>query len=115
MQSQGAAICARLIVEIHKLGFMDEQLAALPCYTEAQFNSARDPYNGDETLVARWLDSRGYEIGSIKFHGDGTFFAEYDVVRSHPKDPRWFVESVVAWGKGEMIKSEAKLLPALDD
>lgn len=112
-QSAGEAICTRLIAEIHKLGFQDEQLPELPRYTEAQFHTAHDPFSGDETLIASWHNIRGHEIGSLKFHGDGTFYAEYDVLCPHPKDPRWFVEGVVAWGKGETIKSESKLLPAL--
>lgn len=112
-QPLGEAICARLITEIEKLGFGAEHPLTLPHYTEAEFSTARDPYSGDETLIATWRDCAGHAIGTLKFHGDGTFYAEYDVARPHPLDPRWFVEGVAAWGKGEMIKSEAKLLSAL--
>ncbi len=45
------------------------------------------------------------------FHADGSFFAEYDVIRDHPGDPRWFVEAVNAWGRGSDIRSEPRLLP----
>ncbi|MFO1418317.1 MAG: hypothetical protein U1E83_06570 [Methylotetracoccus sp.] len=111
-RSEGEAICGRLIAEMHKLGFHDESLSgSLPRYEEAVFTTERDPYSGDDTLVASWRDLHGRRVGCLKFHGDGTFFAEYDLVRPHPRDPRWFVEGVVAWGKGAMIKSEPRLLP----
>ncbi|MDP3332876.1 MAG: hypothetical protein Q8S55_13000 [Methylococcaceae bacterium] len=38
-------------------------------------------------------------------------YAEYDVVKQHPGKAKWFVESVTAWGNGENIKAEPKLLP----
>lgn len=111
-RADGEDIYARLIAEMRKLGFRDEDLSGLPRYAEARFSTARDPYSGDDTLIAQWLDPHGRTVGGLKFHGDGSFYAEYDVVRPHPRDPRWFVEGVVAWGKGETIKSEPKLLPA---
>jgi hypothetical protein len=43
-------------------------------------------------------------------NSDGTFYAEYDVVKPHPEKAKWFVEGVTAWGKADQIKSEAKLL-----
>lgn len=114
-QDLGEAIRARLLGEIFKLGFAEGQFAPLPEYAQADFSTARDPFSGDETLIARWRNERGHEIGSVKFHGDGTFYAEFDVLRPHPSDPRWFVEGVTAWGKGETIKAEPKFLAALAD
>lgn len=114
-QQLGEAVCARLLTEIHKLGFLPQQLVHLPIYDQAAFESARDPYSGAETLCAYWQDPHGYRRGELKFHGDGSFYAEYDVVLPHPKDPRWFVEGVVAWGRDDIIKGEAKLLPAVID
>ncbi len=109
----GEAVCARLLSEIHKLGFLPRQLARVPVYDEAAFELSKDPYSGEETLCAYWKDPNGFRIGQMKFHGDGSFYAEYDVVQPHPRDPRWFVEGVVVWGRDEVIKGEAKLLPAL--
>ncbi len=114
-REQGEAVCARLLTEIHKLGFMPGQLSHAPVYDQAHFETSRDPYSGEDTLCIYWQNPRGHRIGQMKFHGNGSFYAEYDVVRPHPKDPRWFVEGVVAWGRDDIIKSEAKLLPALDD
>lgn len=114
-KQQGDAVCARLVAEIHKLGFLPQQRVREPVYDAAAFERSRDPYSGEETHCAYWYDGNGHRIGQLKFHGDGSFYAEYDVILPHPKDPRWFVEGVVAWGRDNVIKSEAKLLPALGD
>jgi len=114
-QPLGEAICARLIKEIYGLGFLPEQIAMKPVYSEARFETSRDPFSGNHTLCAYWHDRNGHRIGEMKFHADGSFFAEYDVILPHPKDPRWFVEGVVAWGRDDVIKSEPKLLPTIGD
>jgi len=113
-RSLGDAICRQLSREIQRLGF-DGHAPLPPAYGDARFETSRDPYSGEATLCGHWRNARGQRIGEIKFHGDGSFYAEYDVLMPHPKDPRWFVEGVVAWGKGDLIKSEAKLLEALGD
>lgn len=112
---QGEAVCARLVTEMYKLGFMPEQLPRTPVYDQADMEPGKDPCSGGETLCVYWKNPRGRRIGEIRFHGDGSFYAEYDVVLPHPKDPRWFVEGVVAWGRDDTIKGEAKLLPALGE
>ena len=108
----GLAICQRLTDEIGRLGFPDP---SAPVYDQACFESEKDPYSGETTLCGRWLNGYGHSIGEIKFHGDGSFYAEYDVALPHPTDRRWFVEGVVAWGKGDKINSEPKLLAALGE
>ncbi len=109
----GEAICRRLAAEIAKLGFPEEKLPPLPVFDEAGFATAKDPYSGLESLIGIWRNGQGYRMGEIKLHGDGSFYAEYDVALPHPTNARWFVEAVVAWGRGDTIKTEAKLLPAL--
>ena len=109
----GDAICARLIAEIRKLGFPPENLQGLPEFDLADFSTAKDTYSGWDSLIGIWRNQHGYRMGEIKLHGDGSFYAEYDVAMQHPTNARWFVEAVVAWGRGDVIKSEAKLLPAL--
>lgn len=112
---RGEAVCARLLDEIEKLGIAPGRLARLPAYDQAEFESSKDPYSGEETLCGHWRDARGHSIGQMKFHGDGSFYAEFDVVLPHPTDPCWFVEGVTAWGRGDAIKSEAKLLETLGE
>jgi hypothetical protein len=109
----GEEICARFGAEILKLGFPPDRMPKAPAYREARFEHQQDPFSGDHTLCGYWLDAAGtYPVGMIKFHPDGTFYAEYDVARTHPEKPRWFVESIVVWGRDRTIKSEAKLIPA---
>jgi hypothetical protein len=114
-KSRAENICARLLNEMHKLGFLPEQLTQTPRFEQACLETSKDPYSGKDTFCLYWKDRRGHRIGEMKFHGDGSFYAEYDVVQPHPTDPRWFVEGVVAWGRDDAIKSEPKLLPALSD
>ena len=93
----GEVICGRLIAEIHKLGFPAETLPPLPIYEQAAFETAEDPYSGQESLCGVWRNKHGYRVGEMKLHGDGSFYAEYDVALPHPTNARWFVEAVIAW------------------
>ena len=109
----GEAICIHLSAEIRKLGFPEESLPPFPVYGQAGFTRCKDPYSGLESVIGTWRNGQGHRIGEIKLHGDGSFYAEYDVALPHPGNGRWFVEAVVAWGRDGIIKAEAKLLPAL--
>ena len=105
-------ICQRLCEEINKLGFGAAEIKHYPDYDQASFVLIKDPYTGDNNLTCHWYDdSKKSRIGRLQFNSDGTFYAEYDVVKTHPRKANWFVEGVTAWGKAENIKSEAKLLP----
>ena len=83
----------------------------VPPLGEAEYWLDRDPASGEDSLVGIWRNPQGGKCGELLFHADGTFFAEYDVIRVHPRKPRWFVEAVTAWGRGNTIKSEPRLLP----
>ena len=104
-------VCQRLGAEIDKLGFPAEESQRYPSYDDATFVLIKDPYTGDHNLTCYWYDERNQRLGRLQFNSDGTFYAEYDVVKPHPGKPKWFVEGVTAWGKTDNIKSEAKLLP----
>ncbi len=108
------AVCARLEAEVAKLGLPPQESRPRPVLDLAHFYTETDPYSGEETLVGTWANHRGYRIGGLKFHGNGSFYAEFDVAEPHPTDARWFVESVTAWGQGDTIKSEPQLLAALE-
>jgi hypothetical protein len=107
----GTSICQRLTEEINELGFTSAELQRYPRYDEAVFVLVKDPYTGGHNLSGYWYDvAQKQRIGRLQFNSDGTFYAEYDVVKPHPSKSSRFVESVTAWGKAEQIKSEAKLL-----
>lgn len=106
------SVCRRLTDEINKLGFAAAEIQDYPSYDDATFVLIKDPYSGDQNLACYWYDdSKRQRLGSLQFNSDGTFYAEYDVVKPHPGKAKWFVEGVTAWGNVENIKAEAKLLP----
>jgi len=106
------SVCLRLSEEINKLGFAEAEIEDYPNFDEASFELIKDPYTGEHNLSCYWYDkSKKQRIGRLQFNSDGTFYAEYDVVKTHPNKSKWFVEGVTAWGKAENIKAEAKLLP----
>jgi hypothetical protein len=105
-------VCLRLSEEINKLGFAVEEIKQYPLYDDASFVLIKDPYTGEHNLTCYWYDGfKKQRIGRLQFNSDGTFYAEYDVVKTHPGKSKWFVEGITAWGKAENIKAEAKLLP----
>jgi hypothetical protein len=111
----GVSICERLRAEISKLGFANDTLANYPYYHTANFTLVKDPYTGDTNLTGVWYNDRNKQrverIGRLQFNSDGSFYAEYDVVKPHPSKPAWFVEAITVWGKEDTIKAEARLLP----
>ncbi|MES9865998.1 MAG: hypothetical protein ABW157_11705 [Candidatus Thiodiazotropha sp. LLP2] len=99
----------RLYDEISKLGFSESEVT-LKSPEEASYRLERDPSNSEFSLVGDWLNEQGSKLGTLLFHADGTFFVEHDVVKPHPTKSDWFVEAVNAWGKGGVIRAEARLL-----
>ncbi len=112
-RSLGERICTALREEIDKLGLAGE--IPPPLWKEAQFSIKCDPALGEESLEGVWLNERGGKLGSVIIHHNGSFFAEYDVIRSHPFRAKWFVEAVSAWGSDPSIKTEARLLQMPED
>lgn len=105
------SVCQRLTEEINELGFTEADIQHYPRYDDADFVLIKDPYGGADNLSCYWYDeAKKQRIGRLQFNSDGSFYAEYDVVKPHPTKTRRFVEGVTAWGKAEQIKSEPKLL-----
>jgi hypothetical protein len=103
-------IYERLRQEVAKLGFSTGDIALLPP-SEASYRLERDPSNSEFSLIGDWFNEKGMKLGMLLFHADGSFFVEHDIVKPHPKKAGWFVEAVNAWGRGEDIRAEARLLP----
>lgn len=112
-RSLGERICAAMEKEIEKLGLTGEIPA--PIWELAQFHIRRDPALGEQSLEGVWLSEHGGKVGSVIIHHDGAFFAEYDIIRTHPTRGKWFIEAVSAWGRDAGIKTEARLLPMPED
>lgn len=106
----GKTVCQRISENIAKLGFPLQTDITLPSYDAAEFSLVTDPFSQSQDLVGYWYNTGKQRIGQIKFHGDGSFYAEYDVLQPHPSKRQCFVEAINAWGQQENIKTEAKLL-----
>jgi hypothetical protein len=105
-----AAICRSLREQVARLGF-DPAEVRIGDALAAVYRLEPDPASGSESLIGEWRDRHGQRVGNLVFHADGSFFVEHDVVRTHPADPGQFVEAVNAWGRGQRILAEPRLLP----
>lgn len=111
-QQLGEDICSAMREELTKSGINTDFLSEA-MVERASFSLKEDPFTKQDTLEGEWRDTRGQKTGEILFHGDGSFYAEYDVIQPHPRKSDWFIESVTAWGRDSTIKTEVKLLPAV--
>lgn len=80
---------------------------------DLQLTRVIDPGNQLPGYEGVWRNSRNDRCGMLTFNSDNSFYAEYDLFCPHPRDARWFVEMVTAWGCAGDLRSEAKLIPAL--
>lgn len=79
----------------------------------ASFTRVIDPGNQLPGYEGVWRNSRNERCGCLTFNSDGSFYAEYDLFCPHPRDTRWFVEMVTAWGRADSLRVEAKLIPSI--
>ena len=77
------------------------------------FTRVIDPGNQLPGYEGVWRNSRNERCGCLTFNSDGSCYAEYDLFCPHPRDSRWFVEMVTAWGREDSLRAEAKLIPSL--
>ncbi|MNN12365.1 hypothetical protein D3C81_1253520 [compost metagenome] len=73
-----------------------------------------DSFARSHSLYAEWRTPGGAYQGSLLVHGNGLAFAEFDVLLAHPRRPQWVIEAATAWGQRGALKSELRLLPALE-
>lgn len=79
----------------------------------ARFTSMVDPASQMPGYEGTWRNARNERCGSITFNSDGSFYAEFDLFCPHPDDMRWFVEMVTVWGRGDVLRHEANLIPSI--
>jgi len=78
----------------------------------ASFTRVVDSGNQLPGYEGVWRNARNERCGSLTFNSDGSFYAEYDLFCPHPRDARWFVEMVTAWGKEDSLRVEAQMIPS---
>lgn len=74
-----------------------------------QFTRVIDPGNQLPGYEGVWRNARNERCGALTINSDSSFYAEYDLFCPHPRDTRWFVEMVTAWGNESLLRSEASL------
>lgn len=104
----GEAALAALRGEAAKWGV---ELAAA-AWDQARFELQTDPFSGEQALLARWTANGA---GMVTVRGDGTVYAEWDLLVPHPRDARYWIESVLTWGRPPDLKSEPRLLEMPDE
>lgn len=106
-----AEIGQTLAAILRQAGLEQSPLAATPgSHSELR----EDPFDHSQALYVEWRSQAGLYQGSILVNGDGQAFAEFDVLLPHPRQPRWVIEAVTAWGRPGALKGELRLLPALE-
>ncbi len=93
----------------------DADISLVPRPDLAEYTLKTDPVDQTDILEGIWRDKRGAKQGEVQIRSDGRLYAEVDVIRSHPTDVRWFVESVTVWGCCGSLKTELRLLPSVID
>ena len=112
VRSTAESVCEALRHEVLVMGLSINCID--PDIERAEYHLSHDPGSGEDSLIGIWRDSNGHKQGEMLFHTDGSFYAEYDVIREHPKKDKWFIEAVTAWGRGDVVKSDPKLLPLVE-
>lgn len=105
------AICTEFEQAYQKAGFNGELIQNLD---SIEYSLVKDDFSGEFSLQGVWNNTMGYKQGMLLLHPDGNYFAEYDVVKPHPSKSKWFVEAITVWGKEFAIKSEPRLIPAVE-
>jgi hypothetical protein len=77
------------------------------------FSQVTDPANGRPGYEGIWRNDLNERVGKLIVNSDGSYFAEYDLCVRHPNKGSWFIEAITAWGRGETMKAEPRLLPML--
>ncbi|MBI3480514.1 MAG: hypothetical protein HY016_09205 [Nitrosomonadales bacterium] len=92
--------------------FAGEQGAPQITLAAANFTKVIDPGNQLPGYEGVWRNARNERCGCLTFNSDGSFYAEYDLFCPHPRDARWFVEMITAWGRADSLRVEAQMIPS---
>lgn len=111
------AVTLRIVIALRQEAEKYTAIGATPRIelSALQFTRVIDTGNQLPGYEGVWRNSRNARCGALTFNSDNSFFAEYDLFCPHPRDTRWFVESVTAWGRDETLRCEVKLIPSLKE
>ena len=108
------ALAERIVSALQKEAVNFTATGAAPKIELAALQVTRviDPGNQLPGYEGVWRNARNDRCGTLTINSDNSFFAEYDLFCPHPRDPRWFVEMVTAWGNETSLRCEATLIPS---
>jgi hypothetical protein len=108
-------LAGRIVAALRQTAASYTAAGSSPSIELASVKFARviDPGNRLPGYEGVWRNARNERCGTLTINTDNSFYAEYDLFCPHPRDPRWFVEMVTAWGNETSIRSEAALIPNL--
>lgn len=92
----------------------DDTMSAHPRHL-SRYELRRDTFDDSESFYGEWRSANAQLQGTVLIHANGQVYAEFDVLKPHPTNQLWFVEAVTAWGRNKTLKSELKIMPALDN
>jgi hypothetical protein len=109
------ALAERVVAALQKTAGNYTATGATPgiAFADLRFIRVIDPGNQLPGYAGVWRNARNDRCGTLTINSDNSFYAEYDLFCPHPRDPRWFVEMVTAWGNESSLRSEATLIPSL--
>ena len=109
------ALVERIVTALQKEATNHTATGATPTIELAalQFTKVVDPGNQLPGYEGIWRNSRNDRCGTLTINSDNSFYAEYDLFCPHPRDPRWFVEMVTAWGNETSLHNKTTLIPSL--
>lgn len=107
------ALVERVALALQQEGMKFTTSAAMPKIAAAalQFTQVIDPGNQLLGYQGVWRNARNDRCGVLTINSDHSVYAEYDLFCPHPRDERWLVEMVTAWGREDNLRSEATLIP----
>lgn len=110
----GDQLCQSMIDYLLKMGIENRRLPRIGL-DALRYSELRDPYSGELSLHGEWRNASGVLCGSLDYRTDGTLYLEHDVLQAHPTDKRWIIEAITAWGSIDSLRTEPRLIPALED
>ena len=108
-------LAERIVMALQQTALNYTAIGATPKIelSSVKFTRVIDPGNQLPGYEGVWRNARNDRCGTLTINSDNSFYAEYDLFCPHPRDPRWFVEMVTAWGNETSLRSEATLIPSL--
>ena len=73
-----------------------------------------DTFDQSYALYAEWRSAQDTYLGSVVVNGNGQSFSEFDVLLPHPQKKQWVIEAITVWGVQGGLRTEFRLLPALE-